>query len=122
MLAVSTSPMTLGLAAFLGMVNGMGRDRGAALVVEQSVLPATVTDSQRTLAFAQYNVLQDIGHAAGSLLAAAPALFQRFTTLDAAPVAAGVDLRLRGVVVVAVPGLSAALGSNRSRRAAHACR
>ena len=83
LLAVSMSPLALGLAAFLGMVNGMGRDRGAALVVEQSVLPATVTDSQRTMAFAKYNVLQDIGHAAGSLLAAAPALFQRFAALDA---------------------------------------
>jgi MFS family permease len=82
LLAVSTSPLTLGLAAFLGMVNGMGRDRGAALVVEQSVLPATVTDSQRTMAFAKYNVLQDIGHAAGSLLAAAPALLQSFAALD----------------------------------------
>jgi MFS family permease len=82
LLALSISPLTLGLAAFLGMVNGMGRDRGAALVVEQSVLPATVSDSQRTLAFAQYNVLQDVGHAAGSLLAAAPAVLQRFTTLD----------------------------------------
>jgi MFS family permease len=84
LLAVSTSPLALGIAAFFGMVNGMGRDRGAALVVEQSVLPATVTDGQRTLAFAQYNVLQDIGHAAGSLLAAAPVLMQRFTALDAA--------------------------------------
>jgi MFS family permease len=82
MLALSASPLTLGIAAFLGMVNGMGRDRGAALVVEQSVLPATVADGQRTLAFAQYNVLQDVGHAVGSLLAAAPALLQRFTTLD----------------------------------------
>ena len=78
----SSSPFALGFAAFIGMVNGMGRDRGAALVVEQSVLPATVSDSQRTLAFARYNVLQDIGHAAGSLLAAAPALMQRFTPLD----------------------------------------
>ena len=84
MLAMSASVLTLGIAAFLGMVNGMGRDRGAALVVEQSVLPATVADGQRTLAFAQYNVLQDIGHAAGSLLAVAPALLQRFTALDPA--------------------------------------
>jgi MFS family permease len=84
LLAVSVTPVTLGLAAFLGMVNGMGRDRGAALVVEQSVLPATVPDNRRTLAFAQYNVLQDVGHAAGSLLAAAPTLVQRFTTLDPA--------------------------------------
>jgi MFS family permease len=84
LLALSASVLTLGIAAFLGMVNGMGRDRGAALVVEQSVLPATVADGQRTLAFAQYNVLQDVGHAVGSLLAAAPALLQRFTTLDSA--------------------------------------
>lgn len=84
LLAESTSPFALGAAAFLGMVNGMGRDRGAALVVEQSVLPATVPDAQRTLAFAQYNVLQDIGHAAGSLLAAAPAIIQRFTPFDSA--------------------------------------
>jgi MFS family permease len=84
MLAESATPLTLGVAAFLGMVNGMGRDRGAALVVEQAVLPATVTDSQRTMAFAKYNVLQDLGHAAGSLLAAAPALVQRFTPLDSA--------------------------------------
>ena len=84
MLAVAASPITLGIAAFLGMVNGMGRDRGAALVVEQSVLPATVPDAQRTMAFASYNVLQDIGHAAGSLLAAVPALLQRFTPLDSA--------------------------------------
>ena len=84
MLALSASVLTLGIAAFLGMVNGMGRDRGAALVVEQSVLPATVANGQRTLAFAQYNVLQDVGHAVGSLLAVAPALLQRFTALDSA--------------------------------------
>jgi len=84
MLAVAATPVTLGIAAFVGMVNGMGRDRGAALVVEQSVLPATVSDAQRTMVFARYNVLQDIGHAAGSLFAAAPALLQRFTPLDAA--------------------------------------
>jgi MFS family permease len=82
LLALSASPVALGCAAFIGMVNGMGRDRGAALVVEQSVLPATVADGQRTLAFAQYNVLQDLGHAAGSLLAATPALLTRFTSLD----------------------------------------
>jgi len=62
------------VVAFLGMVNGMGRDRGAALVLEQALLPATVTDATRTFAFAQYNVLQDLGHAFGGLLAGLPAL------------------------------------------------
>ena len=59
--------------ATLGMLNGMGRDRGAGLVVEQAILPATTTDEQRTRAYAWYNVLQDAGHALGSLLAGAPA-------------------------------------------------
>ena len=42
-LALGSHPLILGAAAFLGMVNGMGRDRGAALVLEQAVLPATVS-------------------------------------------------------------------------------
>ena len=48
--------------AFLGMANGQGRDRGPALIVEQSILPATVDDATRTRTFAWYNVLQDAGH------------------------------------------------------------
>jgi MFS family permease len=63
-------------AAFLGMLNGQGRDRGAALVVEQAILPATGTDTERTRTFAWYNVLQDVGHAAGSLLGALPTLLR----------------------------------------------
>jgi MFS family permease len=73
-LIVSTDLSSLAIAAFIGMVNGMGRDRGAALVLEQALLPATVNDSKRTFAFAQYNVLQDLGHAFGGLLAGLPAL------------------------------------------------
>jgi len=76
LLAVSTSPWAIGFAAFVGMANGMGRDRGAALVVEQAALPATTTDSNRTMAFAKYNVLQDVGHAVGSLLAAMPVIIE----------------------------------------------
>ncbi|TCS72769.1 putative MFS family arabinose efflux permease [Sulfuritortus calidifontis] len=60
------------LAAFVGMLNGQGRDRGASLVLEQAILPATTSDAERTRAFAWYNVLQDVGHALGSALAALP--------------------------------------------------
>jgi MFS family permease len=67
-------PWILAAGAFVGMVNGMGRDRGAALILEQALLPSTVGDAKRTLAFAQYNVLQDLGHALGALLAGLPAL------------------------------------------------
>ncbi len=75
--ALATSPLALGAAAFLGMLNGMGRDRGAALVIEQAALPGTVPDARRTRAFAVYNVLQDAGHALGSLLAGLPVVLQR---------------------------------------------
>jgi MFS family permease len=64
-------------AAFFGIVNGMGRDRGAQLAVEQAVLPSTTTDATRTRAFAVHSMLQDIGGAVGSLAAAMPALWER---------------------------------------------
>ncbi len=62
--------------AFLGMVNGMGRDRGASLILDQAILPATSTDAKRTRTFAWYNVMQDGGHALGGLLATVPALLR----------------------------------------------
>lgn len=62
----------LALVAFMGMLNGHGRDRGAQLVIEQAILPATATDAGRTRVFAWYNVLQDTGHGLGALLAAVP--------------------------------------------------
>jgi MFS family permease len=75
--AFLSGPVTLALAAFVGMLNGMGRDRGAALVLEQAVLPATVPDARRTKAFAVYNLVQDAGHALGSLLGGLPPLLAR---------------------------------------------
>lgn len=79
-LAGSTGPAVMA-TAFLGMVNGMGRDRGAALVIEQAILPTTASDAERTRAFAWYNVLQDGGHALGALFAGTPVLLRRFTGL-----------------------------------------
>jgi MFS family permease len=72
----------LAVVAFLGMANGMGRDRGAALVVEQAILPATVSDADRTQAFAWYNVLQDTGHALGSVAAGLPVLLATTFALE----------------------------------------
>ena len=66
----------MGAAACLGMLNGMGRDRGAALILDQAILPATTDETSRTQVFAWYNVLQDIGHAFGGLLAGAPVLLR----------------------------------------------
>jgi hypothetical protein len=73
LVAASASLLLAALAALLGMVNGMGRDRSAASVIEQALLPATVVAAERTNAFAWYTVAQDAGHALGALLAATPA-------------------------------------------------
>jgi MFS family permease len=70
--ALSSSPLGLAAAAFVGMINGMGKDRGAALILEQAVLPSTTTASDRTQVIAWYTMLQDIGHAVGALLAGLP--------------------------------------------------
>ena len=60
--------------AFLGMLNGMGRDRGAASALEQAILPETTGPERRTWSLAWYNLGLDIGHASGALLAVLPAV------------------------------------------------
>lgn len=65
-------PVVVGAVAFLGMINGAGRDRAASLVLEQAILPQTTTPQTRTGVFAKYNVLQDAGHAIGAALAGLP--------------------------------------------------
>jgi len=94
-LLFTAHPVALAFAAFVGMVNGMGRDRGASLVLEQAVLPAAVSDRERTFAFAGYNVAQDMGHALGGLLAAAPRLIQHLAG-PGAPESTG----LRGAIAL----------------------
>jgi MFS family permease len=80
-MAIAPTPLLAGVAAFAGMVNGMGRDRGASLVVEQAILPQVVGDRGRTRILAWYNVLQDAGHALGALLAGAPATLVLYVAL-----------------------------------------
>ena len=98
--AATSAPVLLGAAAFAGMLNGMGRDRGAALVLEQAILPGTVSDAARTRAFAWYNVVQDSGHALGSLCAVLPALLRSLAGLG--------ELASLRVAIVATSALSLA--------------
>jgi MFS family permease len=76
--ALASEPVIVGVAAFLGMFNALGKDRAAALALEQAILPDTVDAAERTRTFAWYNVIQDIGHAAGAALAALPYLLREF--------------------------------------------
>ncbi len=91
--AFSSQLVVLGVAAFLGMLNSLGKDRAAALALEQAILPSTGGDPDRTRAFAWYNVIQDVGHALGAGLAVVSPFLREFAGLD--PVDS-----LRGAVIV----------------------
>jgi MFS family permease len=103
-LLVAGSAPLAAAAAFVGMVNGMGRDRGAALILDVALLPATVAPAGRTRAFAWYNVLQDAGHAVGGLAAGLPTLLRAEAGL-----AALASLQVALAVAVAIALLLAAL-------------
>ena len=81
-LAIVSRSAWLALVAFFGMLNGMGRDRGAASAVDQAVLPETTVPEQRTWVLAWYNLVLDGGHAFGALAGATPALLIRTAQMD----------------------------------------
>jgi MFS family permease len=76
------SPLVLIAMGFLAMLNGMGTDRSAAFAIEQAAIPNFVSDRQRTWALSWYNVVIDIGGAAGALSGALPIVLQRTAGLD----------------------------------------
>jgi MFS family permease len=85
LLSTDSYPLVVA-AAFVGMFNVHGRDRGAIPILEQALLPATAGDRDRTRVFAWYNVLLDAGYALGGLLAALPTFLESalgLATLDA---------------------------------------
>lgn len=102
--AFSSDATVMLIAAFAGMLNGQGRDRGAALVLEQAMLPATGDAAERTKTFAWYNLLQDIGHALGGLLAFVPAAARAWGGLGEVP-----SLRVAVLIYAALLGISALL-------------
>ena len=75
-IAVASDLAVLAVAAFIGMMNSLGKDSAAAMALEQAILPGTVDDAGRTRVFAWYNVTQDIGHGLGAALAAVPELLR----------------------------------------------
>jgi MFS family permease len=79
----TSSLMTLAPIAFFGMLNGMGRDRGAAAALDQAILPGTTSEDRRTWTLAWYNLALDAGHALGALGAAAPTVLSRLLGMSA---------------------------------------
>jgi predicted MFS family arabinose efflux permease len=70
------------LLSFVGMVNGMGTDRGPAFTLDQALIPQTVPADLRTTALSWHSLVMDIGHALGALGAGLPLLLQRLFPLD----------------------------------------
>lgn len=64
----------LAVTVFLGMVNGMGHDRGGAYALEQSILAHEGTVQERTWSLTVYHAVGDAGSVIGSLTVALTAL------------------------------------------------
>ncbi len=110
--AFSSRMIVLAAAAFLGMLNSLGKDRAAALAIEQAILPSTGAESERTRAFAWYNVIQDVGHALGAGLAVLPTALR-----DWGGVAALDSLRAAVIVYAVLYAVTAVLYLHLSRAA-----
>lgn len=110
-IALAPPPGLLALAAFLGMLNGFGRDRGPAQTLDLSTLASLVTDADRTRVYSRYTLIQDVAGAIGALGAALPAIAIAATgiTLDAAYRAVFAGLAVAsGISLILYAGLNAA--------------
>jgi MFS family permease len=66
----------LAVVAALGMVNGLGRDRGPLYSLDHAVLLQGIPAAARTRRLAWYHITLEIGNALGCLAAAMPAWLQ----------------------------------------------
>ena len=60
------------VVAFVGTLNPSAGDVSVFLPIEQSLLPQTVADSERTALFARYSFVATMSAACGALFAAVP--------------------------------------------------
>lgn len=81
-LALFTNFSVVLLLAFAGILNGMGRDRGASYALEQAMASAATTEDRRTWALAWYNVVLDAGHALGALAGGFPFVFRTWLDVE----------------------------------------
>ncbi|MGH8437195.1 MAG: MFS transporter, partial [Pseudomonas sp.] len=98
LLAITREPLLIWAAAFIGMVNGTGRDRGGAQAIEQAILAAATPNERRTSAFVRYAVAQDAGGALGALAAAITPWLQQQLDMPAPPY--GVLLGAGGAILL----------------------
>jgi MFS family permease len=81
-LALTSHFAALLVVAFFGTLNGAGTDRGAAVALEQAILPQCVPDDRRTVTLSWYNLILDAGTALGALTGALPIVAARLGIFD----------------------------------------
>ena len=81
-LATTSSLAGMLFLAFIGMVNGMGTDRGPSFALEQAVIPQSAPAERRTWALSLHSLTLDAGHALGALAAGLPLLFAHLFRVD----------------------------------------
>jgi MFS family permease len=81
-LALTTQFPGVLLLAFLGLVNGIGTDRGPAFSLDQALIPQTTRSHRRTWPLSWHSLIMDIGHALGALIAGLPWLLARWFGFD----------------------------------------
>lgn len=101
-LAVVTDAITLAACALGGMLNGMGRDRGAASALDQAILPETVPPDGRTWALAWYNLVLDGGHAIGALAAVIPTIVMNGAAVSSATAHRATFLMCAGATLICI--------------------
>lgn len=105
--ALFAAPEWLMPAAFVGMVNGMGRDRGPAQVVEQSILADRMPAGAGTRVMVRYAAAQDVLGGLGSLAAALPDLIPGDPVATTRVVLLAAGALLLGSVALYLPAVPA---------------
>jgi MFS family permease len=101
-LAASSRVAILVPLAFCAMLNGMGRDRGAASALDQAILPETTGPERRTWGIAWYNLVLDGGHAIGALAGATPTLLMHAVHLSSVTAHRATFLMCAGATVLSI--------------------
>ena len=93
--AISDNPILLAIAAIFGTISPSGKEVGPFLSLEQSILPQTTSDQNRTAIFSAYNLVGSFAGALGALAVGLPSFFSVSTI-------AGYRFLIWGYVVSAV--------------------
>lgn len=80
--AIFTSFWPLAIVGLIGTLNPSGGDVSVFLPTEQALLPATVSDQQRTALFARYSLIGTLAAAVGAGLAGLPEWFANLTHIE----------------------------------------